>query len=160
MAASLQLEEAEPEGDSTEIHSSSPPRLIHSHHQHLADYVKSFMEEREELTLGEDQAAPLVTEVPLYTPIWSIFQFLLISFHLSFSGYKDTMILLYHLQALQKICLASHIRYMADLLQADAVQQLEVALLGSLAAQVVDLLSGGNNTSSGFNICSTCSTPP
>ena len=32
---------------------------------------------------------------------------------------------------------------MADLLQADAVQQLEVVLLGSLAAQVVDLLSGG-----------------
>ena len=31
---------------------------------------------------------------------------------------------------------------MADLLQAGVVQQLEVALLGSLAAQVVDLLSG------------------
>ena len=32
---------------------------------------------------------------------------------------------------------------MANLLQADAVQQLEVALLGSLVAQVVDLLSEG-----------------
>ena len=30
---------------------------------------------------------------------------------------------------------------MANLLKADAVQQLEVALLGSLVAQVVDLLS-------------------
>ena len=48
-----------------------------------------------------------------------------------------------HLQALQKIHLANNIRYMADLLQADTVQQLEVALLGSLVAQVVDLLSRG-----------------
>ena len=32
---------------------------------------------------------------------------------------------------------------MADLLHADAIQQLEVALLGSPAAQVIDLLAGG-----------------
>ena len=32
---------------------------------------------------------------------------------------------------------------MADLVQADAVQQLEVVLMGSLAAQVIDLLSEG-----------------
>ena len=32
---------------------------------------------------------------------------------------------------------------MTDLLHADAGQQLEVVLLGSLAAQVIDLLSGG-----------------
>ena len=32
---------------------------------------------------------------------------------------------------------------MADLLHTDAVQQLEVALLESPAAQVIDLLSGG-----------------
>ena len=32
---------------------------------------------------------------------------------------------------------------MADLLQADTVQQLEVALLGSPVAQVIDLLSRG-----------------
>ena len=46
-------------------------------------------------------------------------------------------------QALQKICLASHIRRMADLLHADALQQLEVALLGSPAANVINLLVGG-----------------
>ena len=45
MVASLQLEEAEPEGESTETHSSSPPRVICSHCQHLTDYVKLFMEE-------------------------------------------------------------------------------------------------------------------
>ena len=52
------------------------------------------------------------------------------------------MILLSHLQALQKFCLVSHIRSMAYLLHANAIQQLEVALLGSPAAQVIDLLSG------------------
>ena len=48
-----------------------------------------------------------------------------------------------HLQALQKICLANHIRWMADLLHANAVQQLEVVLLGPPASEVIDFLSGG-----------------
>ena len=61
--ASLQSEETEPEGKNTEIHSNSPPRVIFSHCQHLADYVKLFMEEGEELTLGEDWPAPLITDV-------------------------------------------------------------------------------------------------
>ena len=39
--------------------------------------------------------------------------------------------------------MAKHIKRMADLLHADAVQQLEVALLGSPAANVVELLSAG-----------------
>ena len=65
------------------------------------------MEEGDEMSMGEDQAAPLVTE------------------------------------ALPRICLASHIRCVADLLHADAIQQLEVALLGTLVAQVIELLSGG-----------------
>ena len=47
-----------------------------------------------------------------------------------------------YFQALQKICHASHIRSMADVLHANTVQQQEVALLGSPAAQVIDLLSG------------------
>ena len=46
-----------------------------------------------------------------------------------------------HVQALQKICLADHIRKMANQLHADAIQQLEVALLGSPAAEVMDILS-------------------
>ena len=58
-AASVQSEEVEPEGKSSETQSSSPMRVIHLHHQHLADYVKLFMEEGEELTLSEDRVAPL-----------------------------------------------------------------------------------------------------
>ena len=63
-AASVPSDEAEPKGESTETFSSSPSRVIHMHHQHLADYIKLFMEEGEELTLGEDRAAPLITQVP------------------------------------------------------------------------------------------------
>ena len=63
---SLQLEETEPEGESTEIHSGSPPKVICSHCQHLVDYIKLFMEEGEELTLGEDREASLITEVFIF----------------------------------------------------------------------------------------------
>ena len=43
-------------------------------------------------------------------------------------------------QALQKICLANHICSLVELLHADAIQQLEVALLGSPAANMLDVL--------------------
>ena len=46
-------------------------------------------------------------------------------------------------QALQKICLANHIKSMAELLHAEAIQQLEVALLGSPNAHIIDLLLAG-----------------
>ena len=43
-------------------------------------------------------------------------------------------------QALQKIHLANHIQSLAELIHADAVQQLEVALLGTPAAKILDML--------------------
>ena len=43
------------------------------------------------------------------------------------------------LQALQKVCLANHIQSLAELLHADAVQQLEAALLGTPAAKILDM---------------------
>ena len=46
-------------------------------------------------------------------------------------------------QALEKIHLTNHIKSMAELLHAEVIQQLEVALLGSPAAHVIDLLSAG-----------------
>ena len=46
-----------------------------------------------------------------------------------------------HFPALQKIHLANHNRWMVDLLHANTVQQLEVALLGSPVFEVIDLLS-------------------
>ena len=52
------------------------------------------------------------------------------------------------METLQKICLASHIRHMADLLHTDAIQQLEVALLGMPTSQVIEVLAGGVTSSS------------
>ena len=112
VAATLQSEETEPEGESTKIYRSSPPRVTWSHHQHLVDYVKLFMEEREKLTPGVDHVAPLNHRG---TPLFSHMIYFPIPFNflssilLKATGYKDTIILLSHLQALQKIHLASHI---------------------------------------------------
>ena len=87
------------------------------------------------LTLGEDRAAPLITEV-------HFFSFQISSGHFPSNG--SLLSCMFHcllFRALQKICLAYHIKIMVDLLHADAVQQLEVALLGPPAASLVDLLS-------------------
>ena len=47
----------------------------------------------------------------------------------------------FFLQAVQKIHLADHIHSLTELLHADALQQLEVALLRSLVANLIDILS-------------------
>ena len=111
--AGSQVPEPEPlEGDNKEPSIISPQWVIKSHHQHLADYVRLFMEEGQEMSMG----APLVTD------------------------------------ALQKIHLASHIRCMVDLLHADVIQQLEMALLRTPAAQVIYLLLGGLAPSSAVTV--------
>ena len=70
---------------STESHDTSPPRVLHTHHQHVADYVRLMMEEGEMLTLGEDRAALLITEVYVFFPclLLSILHFVLYSSPLS-----------------------------------------------------------------------------
>ena len=63
---------------STEPHDTSLPRVLRTHCQHSADYVRLMMEDIENLTMGEDQAAPLITEV--FSPVsfhTSIFKFTL-----------------------------------------------------------------------------------
>ena len=50
-------------------HATPPPQAHHSYQQHMADYVPLFMEEGEELTLGEDPAAPLIMEVCHHVPL-------------------------------------------------------------------------------------------
>ena len=63
-ATSTQVEEEElPESKGTETWSDPPLRVVWSHRQYLADYIRISMEEGEMLTLGEDRAAPLITEV-------------------------------------------------------------------------------------------------
>ena len=46
-------------------------------------------------------------------------------------------------QALQKICLVDYIKRIVELLHANAIQQLEVAFLGSPSTQILDLLAAG-----------------
>ena len=95
------------------------------------------MEEGEILTLGEDRSTPLITEVHFFSSQVS---------YGHFSSKVSSISCTFHcliFQALQKICLANHIRRMADLLHTDAMQQLEVALLSSPVANVIDLPPGG-----------------
>ena len=60
---------------STDPHDTSSPRVLWTHHQHAADYVKLLIEEGEDLTLGKDRAAPLITEVCSPVLHTSIFKF-------------------------------------------------------------------------------------
>ena len=56
--------EPEPaEGDSTGPSEASPPQVLKSHPWHLAIYVKLFLEGREDLSMRDDWAVSLVTEV-------------------------------------------------------------------------------------------------
>ena len=115
--------------------SSSPRRVIWSHSQQRADYVHIFMEGGDMSVMGEDRSAPLIMEV-FFHSMSSVIMYSIIP--------SCPMHVLYHsssyFQALQKICLANHICSMVDLLHADAMQQIEVALLGSPVAGNIDLL--------------------
>ena len=77
-ASSIQTKErdssdSEEDSEDTVIGSESFPQLVWSHQQHSADYVHLSAEEGIPLTLGEDRAAPLVTEVQFMLSRFSIF---------------------------------------------------------------------------------------
>ena len=48
---------------STESHGFSPFQVLKMHQPHVTVYTKMMMEDGIELTMGEDRAAPLITEV-------------------------------------------------------------------------------------------------
>ena len=52
--ASQSAEEDPVEGYVTVPCSTSPPKILHSYQQHIADYICLFMEEGEELTVSKD----------------------------------------------------------------------------------------------------------
>ena len=94
------------------------------------------------LPMGEDQSVPLVIVV------WSLFS----SYSLLIPSCISLMVLLctathsfitafLFTYTLQKIGIANHICSLAELMHVDAIQQLEVALLGSLAANLLNVLS-------------------
>ena len=61
--ASQCIEKEPVEDDTTAPCSTLTSRVLFPYQQHIADYVCLFMEEGEELTLGEDQSAPLLVDV-------------------------------------------------------------------------------------------------
>ena len=63
MVAPADVEPEPSTSKSTEPHDTSPPRVLWTHHQHMTDCVRLMMEEGEDFTLGDDRAAPLITEV-------------------------------------------------------------------------------------------------
>ena len=100
-------------------------------------YIHLFLEEGDELTLSEDRPVPLVTEVIHYVPFLVLFsKYILISFHPSYSIFHP-------LFRLYRNMPSRPYQVEVDLLHAYAFQQLQVALLGLPAAEVIDLLSDG-----------------
>ena len=50
-------------GIETAPSNNEKPRILCTHDQHTADYIRLMMEEGMGLPTGEDRAAPLITEV-------------------------------------------------------------------------------------------------
>ena len=57
-AAMSPMEEELRESMSTEPCATSPPRVLKSRQQHVADYIHLMMEEGEDPTMGEDRLLP------------------------------------------------------------------------------------------------------
>ena len=77
--------------------------------------------------------------IPLFS-FFNHFSCQSVSHFWSFTFIHSSLLSLFF-QAPQKICLANHIHSIVELLHADALHQLEVALLGSPAAKLLDILS-------------------
>ena len=117
------------------------PWILWMHDQHVADYVHIMVELGMSLPMGEDQLVPLVTEVlSLFSPYSLLIPYCISPLVLLCTAIHSFITTFLFTQALQKIRLANHIHSLAELLHADAIQQLELALLGSLAAKLLDVL--------------------
>ena len=139
-------EKNQPTSEPSEGINTSPtvfrPHVLCTHHQHAADYVRIMVKSGMSLPLGEDQSVLLIMEVRSLLssyafPIPSSILFLII---LVIVIYSFLTISVFN-QALQRIQLVSHIHSLAELLHTDAMQQLELALLGSPSAKVLDVLA-------------------
>ena len=137
---------SQPTDEPTEGIDTSPsifmPCVLCTHDQHVADYVRIMVKSGMSLPMGEDQSAPLITEVlslfSLYSLLIPSSILLLVLLCAAVHSFITPFVCI---QALQKIRLANHIHNVAELLHADAMQQLELALMGSPAAKLSDVLS-------------------
>ena len=139
-------ETSQPTGEPSEGINTSPtifrPCVLHTHDQHVANYVRIIVESGMSLPMGEDQSVPLITEVlspfSLYSLLIPSGILLLVLLCPAIHSFITTFVCI---QALQKIRLANHICSLAELLHADVMQQLELALLGSPTSKLLDILS-------------------
>ena len=51
------------EGIDTNLSSNARPQMLCTHDQHAIDYIRIMMEAGMDLPMGEDRAAPLITEI-------------------------------------------------------------------------------------------------
>ena len=105
--------------------------------------------------MGKDQSVPLIMEVLSLFSLYSLLipsgTLLLVLLCAAIHSFIAAFVCI---QALQRIRLANHICSLAELLHADAVQQLELALLGSPVAKLLDVLATGTH----HKTASSCST--
>ena len=122
--------------------STSRPWVLRMHEQHTAYYVHIMVESGMSLPMGEAQSVPLLTEVLSLFPPYSLLIPSCISLLVLLCAAIHSFITAFlFTQGLQKIRIANHIHSLAELLHADAIQQLEVALQGSPATKLLNVLS-------------------
>ena len=65
-ASSTSMSAGPDEPEDKDVGADFPPRVTWTYNQHRADYIHLFMEEGQMLAKGEDQSAPLITEVCIF----------------------------------------------------------------------------------------------
>ena len=124
----------------------------------LADYVHIMVESGMSLPMGADQSVPLVMEVlSLFSPYSLLIQSCISLLVLLCTVIHSFITTFLFTQALQKIRLANHIHSLVELHAcADAIQQLEVALLGSPTTKLLDVLSDEHATTGSTSMIYYC----
>ena len=141
-------ETTQPTGEPSEGINTSPtifrPCVPCTHNQHVVDYVRIMVKSGMSLPMGEGQSAPLITEVlSLFSPyailITSSISILIL---LGMTIYSLIMVL-FSIRPCRKSGWQTIICRLVELLHAYAIQQLELALLGSSVARLLDVLAMG-----------------
>ena len=120
------------------------PHVLHTHDQHVANYVRIMVESGMSLPMEEYQLVPLITEVLSLPSPYAIhiMSSILLLVLLVIAIYSLITASVFN-QALQKIRLVNHAGSLAEQLHTDVMQQLELVLLDSSAVRLLDVLVMG-----------------
>ena len=122
----------QPTGEPSEGIDTSPtifrPWVLCTHDKHVANYIRIMVKSGMSLSMGEDWSVPLVMEVlSLPSPYAFLIPSSILLLVLLFIAIYSLITASVFNQALQKIRLANHIHSLVELLDSDAIQQLELA---------------------------------